>query len=60
MFFLETRNGILYEEMGNKQKALECFNNAAKIVRESNMNANPDSFVNTLKSELKKLRKGTK
>ena len=60
MFGLETRKGILYEEMGDNQKALECFKNAAKIVRESNMNANPDSFVDTLKSELKKIRKGTK
>jgi len=60
MFGLETRKGILYEEMRDNQKALECFNNAAKIVRESNMSSNPDSFVNTLKSELKKIRKGTK
>ncbi len=60
MFALETRKGILYEEMGDDQKAIECFNNARKIVREDNMNANADAFVDTLKSEFKKLRKGTK
>jgi hypothetical protein len=60
MSFLETRKGILYEEMRDNQKALECFNNAAKIVKENNINPNPDSFVNTLKSELKKLRKRSK
>jgi len=60
MTFLETRKSILYEEMGDNQKALECFNNAAKIVKENDINPNPDSFITTLKSELRKLRKGTK
>jgi hypothetical protein len=53
---LETRKGILYEEMGDHQKSSECFNNAAKKIRESDIKATVGSF----KSAFKKLRKGTK
>ena len=55
MVTLETRKGILYEEMGDNQKSSECFNNAAKKIKESNIKATVDSF----KSAFKKLRKGT-
>jgi len=57
MLILEVKKNILYEEMGDNQKAIECFNNASKIVRESYKNLNPDSLINKMKQELIKIRK---
>lgn len=53
---LETRKGILYEDMGEREKASECFNNAARKIKESNMKVSVEAF----KSAFKKFRKETK